>query len=164
MANLARWDPFQDLLAIQDEMNQLFGQATGQGGRTTGGEAGTGTRAWAPALDIAERNDAYVVTVEVPGIKPEQLDITLENGALTISGERRFETEIKEEQYHRIERRYGAFRRSITLPDRVKADAVEASFEDGLLQVVVPKAEEAKPKRIGVRAGRPSVEGTSSTG
>jgi HSP20 family protein len=162
MANLARWDPFQDLLAIQDEMNQLFGQATGQGGRTTGGEAGT--RAWAPALDIAERNDAYVVTVEVPGIKPEQLDITLENGALTISGERRFETEIKEEQYHRIERRYGAFRRSITLPDRVKADAVEASFEDGLLQVVVPKAEEAKPKRIEVRAGRPSVEGTSSTG
>jgi HSP20 family protein len=162
MANLARWDPFQDLLAIQDEMNQLFGQATGQGGRTTGGEAGT--RAWAPALDIAERNDAYVVTVEVPGIKPEQLDITIENGALTISGERRFETETKEEQYHRIERRYGAFRRSITLPDRVKADAVEASFEDGLLQVVVPKAEEAKPKRIEVRAGRPSVEGTSSTG
>jgi HSP20 family protein len=162
MANLARWDPFQDLLAIQDEMNQLFGQAMGQGGRATGNEAGT--RAWAPALDIAERNDAYVVTVEVPGVKPEQLDITLENGALTISGERRFETETKEEQFHRIERRYGAFRRSVTLPDRVKADAVEASFEDGLLQVVVPKAEEAKPKRIEVRAGRPSVEGTSSTG
>ena len=162
MANLARWDPFQDLLAIQDEMNQLFGQATGQGGRTTGGEAGT--RAWAPALDIAERNDAYVVTVEVPGIKPEQLDITLENGALTISGERRFETETKEQQFHRIERRYGAFRRSITLPNRVKADAIDASFEDGVLRVVVPKAEEAKPKRIEVRASRPSVEGNSSTG
>jgi HSP20 family protein len=163
MANLARWDPFQDLLAIQDEMNQLFGQAMGQGGRAaSGGEAGA--RAWAPALDIAERNDAYVVTVEVPGIKPEELDITIENGALTISGERRFETESKEQQFHRIERRYGAFRRSITLPNRVKADAVEASFEDGLLQVVVPKAEEAKPKRIEVRAGRPSVEGTSSTG
>jgi len=163
MANLARWDPFQDLLAIQDEMNQLFGQAMGQGGRAaSGGEAGA--RAWAPALDIAERNDAYVVTVEVPGIKPEELDITIENGALTISGERRFETESKEQQFHRIERRYGAFRRSITLPNRVKADAVEASFEDGLLQVVVPKAEEAKPKRIEVRAGHPSVEGTSSTG
>jgi HSP20 family protein len=161
MANLARWDPFQDLLAIQDEMNQLFGQATGQAGRGTGEVA---SRAWAPALDIAERNDAYVVTVEVPGIKPEQLDITLENGALTISGERRFESETKDKQFHRIERRYGAFRRSISLPDRVKADAVEASFQDGLLQVVVPKAEEAKPKRIEVRAGRPSVEGTSSTG
>jgi HSP20 family protein len=163
MANLARWDPFQDLLSIQDEMNQLFGQAMGQGGRAaTRGEVGT--RAWAPALDIAERNDAYVVTVEVPGIEPEQLDITLENGALTISGERRFESETSEQQYHRIERRYGAFRRSITLPDRVKADAIEASFEDGLLQVVVPKAEEAKPKRIEVRASRPSVEGNSSTG
>jgi HSP20 family protein len=162
MANLARWDPFQDLLAIQDEMNQLFGQVMGQGGRAKAGEAGT--RAWAPALDIAERNDAYVVTVEVPGIKPEELNITLENGVLTISGERRFEAETKEQQFHRIERRYGAFRRSVTLPDRVKADAVEASFEDGLLQVVVPKAEEAKPKRIEIRAGRPSVEGTSSTG
>jgi HSP20 family protein len=160
MANLARWDPFQDLLAIQDEMNQLFGQVMGQGSRAK--EAGA--RAWAPALDIAERNDAYVVTVEVPGVKPEELNITLENGVLTISGERRFETETKEEQFHRIERRYGAFRRSVTLPDRVTADAVEASFEDGLLQVVVPKAEEAKPKRIEIRAGRPSVEGTSSTG
>jgi HSP20 family protein len=163
MANISRWDPFQDLLSIQDEMNQLFGQALGQGGRAaTGGEAGA--RAWAPALDIAERNDAYVVTVEVPGIKPEELEITVENGALTISGERRFETETKEQQFHRIERRYGAFRRSITLPNRVKADAIDASFEDGLLRVVVPKAEEAKPKRIEVRAGRPSVQGTSSTG
>ena len=165
MANLARWDPFQDLLAIQDEMNQLFGQATGQGGRTTGGEAGT--RAWAPALDIAERNDAYVVTVEVPGIKPEQLDITLENGALTISGERRFETETKEEQYHRIERRYGAFRRSITLPAHVLAEGIQASSEDGVLQILVPKAEEAKAKRIQVRPGRTesaaaTTEGTSS--
>jgi HSP20 family protein len=163
MANISRWDPFQDLLAIQDEMNHLFGQAIGQGGRAaTGGEAGA--RAWAPALDIAERNDAFVVTVEVPGIKPEELNITVENGALTISGERRFESETKEQQYHRIERRYGAFRRSITLPNRVKADAIAASFEDGLLRVVVPKAEEAKPKRIEVRAGRPSVQGTSSTG
>src|SRR5512132_1394025 len=133
MANLSRWDPFQDLLAVQDEMNQVFGRALGRSERSADE---TATRAWAPALDIAERNDAYVVTVEVPG--------------------------VKEEQYHRIERRYGAFRRSITLPARVKADAIEASFADGLLQVVVPKAEEAKPKRIEVRP-RESVEGTSST-
>jgi HSP20 family protein len=159
MANLARWDPFQDLLAIQDEMNQVFGRALGRGDRPSGERQ---ARAWAPALDIAERNDAYVVTVEVPGIKPEQLEITVEDGVLTISGERRFEAETKEEQYHRVERSYGAFRRSITLPARVKADAIDASFEDGLLQVVVPKAEEAKPKRIEVRA-RPAVEGTSST-
>jgi HSP20 family protein len=157
MANLSRWDPFRDLLAIQDEMNQVFGRALG---RTEPGE--TQVRAWAPALDIAERNDAYVVNVEVPGIKPEQLEITLEDGVLTISGERRFEEETKEAQYHRVERSYGAFRRSITLPTRVMADAIDASFEDGVLQVVVPKAEEAKPKRIEVRA-RQAVDGTSST-
>jgi HSP20 family protein len=159
MANLARWDPFQDLLAIQDEMNQVFGRALGRGDRAAGERA---TRAWAPALDIAERTDAYVVTVEVPGIEPEQLEITLEDGVLTISGERRFEAETKEQQYHRVERSYGAFRRSITLPARVKADAIDASFEDGLLQVVVPKAEEAKPRRIEVRS-RQAVNGTSSS-
>ena len=159
MANLARWDPFQDLLAIQDEMNQVFGRALGRGDRAAGERA---TRAWAPALDIAERTDAYVVTVEVPGIEPEQLEITLEDGVLTISGERRFEAETKEQQYHRVERSYSAFRRSITLPARVKADAIDASFEDGLLQVVVPKAEEAKPRRIEVRS-RQAVNGTSSS-
>jgi HSP20 family protein len=158
MANLSRWDPFRDLLAIQDEMNQVFGRALGRGER---GETASAL-AWAPALDIAERNDAYVVTVEVPGVKPEQLEITLEDGVLTISGERRFEEETKEAQYHRVERSYGAFRRSITLPTRVMSDAIDASFEDGLLTVVVPKAEEAKPKRIEVRS-RQSVEGISST-
>jgi HSP20 family protein len=152
--SVSRWDPFQDLLAIQDEMNQVFGRARqGQGGRV-----------WAPALDISERKDAYVVTVEVPGVKPEDLDITLEDGLLTIQGERQFTQESTEQQYHRVERRYGSFRRSITLPSQVQADAIEASFEDGVLEVVVPKAEEAKPKKISVRAGggRQQVEGTST--
>jgi HSP20 family protein len=119
---------------------------------------------WAPALDISERKDAYVVTVEVPGVKAEDLDITLEDGLLTIQGERQFTSESSEQQYHRVERRYGSFRRSITLPSQVKADAIEASFEDGVLEVVVPKAEEAKPKKISVRAGggRQQVEGTST--
>jgi HSP20 family protein len=119
---------------------------------------------WAPALDISERKDAYVVTVEVPGVKAEDLDITLEDGLLTIQGERQFTSESSEQQYHRVERRYGSFRRSITLPSQVRADAIEASFEDGVLEVVVPKAEEAKPKKISVRAGgsRQRVEGTSA--
>ena len=152
--SVSRWDPFQDLLAIQDEMNQVFGRARqGQGGRV-----------WAPALDISERNDAYVVTVEVPGVKADDLDITLEDGLLTIQGERQFTSESSEQQYHRVERRYGSFRRSITLPSQVQADAIEASFENGVLEVVVPKAEEAKPKKISVRAGgsRQQVEGTSA--
>jgi HSP20 family protein len=159
---VSRWDPFQDLLAIQDEMNQLFGRAVGQ--RPGGGAQGqAGERVWAPALDISERKDAYVVTVEVPGIKAEDLDITLEDGLLTIQGERRFSQETSERQFHRVERRYGSFRRSITLPSQVQADKIEASFEDGVLEVTVPKAEEAKPKKISVRSGGGRrVEGSST--
>jgi HSP20 family protein len=153
--SVSRWDPFQDLLAIQDEMNQLFGRAAGQASRRT----------WAPALDISERKDAYVVTVEVPGVKADDLDITLEDGLLTIQGERHFTQESTEQQFHRVERRYGSFRRSITLPSQVQADAIEASFEDGVLEVIVPKAEEARPKKITVRpgAGRQEVQGTSTS-
>jgi HSP20 family protein len=153
--SMTRWDPFQDLLSIQDEMNQLFGRVFGQQ---------AGQRAWAPALDIAERPDAYLVAVEVPGVKPEDLDITLEGGVLTVEGERRFQDESTDRQWHRVERRYGAFRRSITLPSQVKADAIEASFQDGLLRVLVPKAEAAMPKRIEVRAGggHKQVEGRST--
>ena len=112
------------------------------------------TTAWAPALDISERKDAYLVTVELPGLKPEDLDITMEDGLLTIQGERHFAHDSSEQQFHRVERRYGAFRRSITLPAHVMAEGIQASFEDGVLQILVPKAEEAKPKRIQVRPGR----------
>jgi len=150
--SVSRWDPFQDLLAIQDEMNQVFGRARqGQGGRV-----------WAPALDISERKDAYVVTVEVPGINPDDLDITLEDGLLTIQGERQFTQESSEQQFHRVERRYGAFRRSITLPAHVMAEGIEATADNGVLQILVPKAEEAKPKRIQVRPGRVEVTAASS--
>jgi HSP20 family protein len=159
--SVSRWDPFQDLLAIQDEMNQLFGRAVGQGPGRSQGQSGE--RMWAPALDISERKDAYVVTVEVPGIKAEDLDITLEDGLLTIQGERRFTQETTEQQFHRVERRYGSFRRSITLPTQVQAEQIEASFEDGVLEVIVPKAEEAKPKKISVRSGGGrQVEGSST--
>jgi HSP20 family protein len=150
--SVSRWDPFQDLLAIQDEMNQVFGRARqGQGGRV-----------WAPALDISERKDAYVVTVEVPGVKADDLDITLEDGLLTIQGERQFAHDSSEQQFHRVERRYGAFRRSITLPAHVMADGIQASADNGVLQILVPKMEEATPKRIQVRTGRATIPAASS--
>jgi HSP20 family protein len=161
---VSRWDPFQDLLSIQDEMNQLFTRAFGR--ERPGQSEPVQHRLWAPALDISERKDAYVVTVEVPGVKPEELDITLEDGLLTIQGERRFTQESTDQQFHRVERRYGSFRRSITLPSQVQADHIEASFDNGVLEVVVPKAEEAKPKKITVRpgaTGRQQVEGTSTS-
>jgi HSP20 family protein len=166
MTTMMRWDPFQDLRSAQDEMAQM-GQmspmlAHALGLHTQQGSA-TAT-AWAPALDISERKDAYLVTVELPGLKSEDLDITMEDGLLTIQGERQFTHDSSEEQFHRVERRYGAFRRSITLPAHVTAEGIEASFEDGVLQILVPKAEEAKPKRIQVRPGRMEVTAASSEG
>jgi len=161
MTTMMRWDPFQDLRSAQDEMAQMnptFAHALGL--HTQQGNARS--TAWAPALDISERKDAYLVTVELPGLKPEDLDITMEDGLLTIQGERQFTQESSEQQFHRVERRYGAFRRSITLPAHVMAGGIQASFEDGVLQILVPKAEEAKPKRIQVRPGR--MEVTAATG
>ena len=155
MTTMMRWDPFQDLRSAQDEMAQMSPMlAHALGLHTQQGNAGTTTTAWAPALDISERKDAYLVTVELPGMKAEDLDITMEDGLLTIQGERHFAHDSSEQQFHRVERRYGAFRRSITLPAHVMAEGIEASFEDGVLLILVPKAEEATPKRIQVRPGR----------
>ena len=152
-----QWYPFQDLRSTQeeraqDQMDSLFAHALGRHGQWQSA-TGASTPAWAPALDIAERKDAYLVTVELPGVKLDDLEITLEDGLLTIQGERHFANDSSEEQYHRVERRYGAFRRAITLPAHVMADEVNASIEDGVLRILVPKAEEAKPKRIQVNPG-----------
>ena len=128
MTTMTRWDPFQDLRSAQDEMAQMSPMlAHALGLHTQQGTARTMATAWAPALDISERKDAYLVTVELPGLKPEDLDITMEDGLLTIQGERQFTSESSEQQYHRVERRYGAFRRSITLPAHVTADGIQAS-------------------------------------
>jgi HSP20 family protein len=167
MATMTRWDPFQDLRSAQDEMAQMspmLAHALGLHGQQQGSGRAT-TTAWAPALDISERKDAYLVTVELPGVELDDVQITMEGSLLTIQGERHVAHDSSEQQYHRVERRYGAFRRSITLPAHVMADAVEASFEDGVLQIVVPKMEEAKPKRIQVRPGgeREAIEATPRT-
>jgi HSP20 family protein len=152
-----QWYPFEDLRSTQDERTQdqidrLFAHALGLHGQWQSA-TGASTPAWAPALDIAERKDAYLVTVELPGVKLDDLEITLEDGLLTIQGERHFTDDASDQNFHRVERRYGTFRRSITLPAHVMADEVEASIEDGVLRILVPKAEEAKPKRIQVNPG-----------
>jgi HSP20 family protein len=164
MTTMMRWDPFQDLRSAQDEMAQMspmLAHALGLHAQQQG-NGRAATTAWAPALDISERKDAYLVTVELPGLKPEDLDITMEDGLLTIQGERQFIAESSEQQFHRVERRYGAFRRAITLPAHVMAEGIQASFEDGVLQIMVPKAEEAKPKHIQVRPGRTEVTAATS--
>jgi HSP20 family protein len=165
MATRTRWDPFQDLRDAQEEMaqmtqmSQMLARALGLQGQQQG--SGTAT-AWAPALDISERKDAYLVTVELPGVEAEDLEITLEDGLLTIQGERHFAHDSSEQQFHRVERRYGAFRRSITLPAQVRAEQIEASFDNGVLQILVPKMEEATPKRIQIRPGRAEIPAASS--
>jgi HSP20 family protein len=170
MTTMMRWDPFQDLRDAQEEMaqvsqmsqmSQMLARALGLHGQPQGSGRATAA-AWAPALDISERKDAYLVTVELPGVELDDLEITMEDGLLTIQGERQFTSESSEQQYHRVERRYGAFRRSITLPAQVQAEQIQASFDNGVLQIVVPKMEEAKPKRIQVRPGRAEILAASS--
>jgi HSP20 family protein len=146
------WDLFEDLRAAQDEMLRATrGQAGRPGQQFT---SGTTSAVWAPAADISERKDAYLVSVELPGVKADDLEITFEDGLLTIQGERRFAHDSAEEKMHRTERYYGAFRRSITLPSHVEADKIEASTQDGVLQILVPKAPDIQAKRIQVRAGQ----------
>jgi len=154
MTVMTGWDLFEDLRDAQDEMlrmNRMRAQRLGQ--LSPQYDPGMSAQAWAPAVDISERKDAYLVTADLPGVGIDDLEITFQDGVLTIQGKRHVAQDSSEERVHRAERRHGAFRRSITLPAHVKADAIEASTEDGVLQIMVPKAEEVHAKRIQVRVG-----------
>ena len=150
MTPMTSWDLFEDLRAAQDEMLR----ATRGRGWRPGQQYDSAGAIWAPAVDISERKDAYLVTAELPGVNAGDVEITFEDGLLTIQGERRFAHDSAEEKMHRTERSYGAFRRSITLPSHVEADKIEATAQDGVLQIMVPKAPEVQAKRIQVRAGQ----------
>jgi HSP20 family protein len=114
-------------------------------------EDAVSTRRWMPAVDIKETAEALTFSAELPGLTKEDVQITLENNILTIAGERKFEKDVKEENYHRLERSYGSFARSFTVPGNVSFDRVDASFANGVLHVVLPKAEEAKPRKIEIK-------------
>jgi len=149
MTVMASWDLFEDLRAAQDEMQRM---SPARGLRPWQHEGAVGTSTWAPPVEIRERKDAYVVVAELPGVSANDVEITFEDGLLTIQGERHLADGTDGEKVHRAERRYGAFRRSITLPSHVQADKIEASSQDGVLQVLVPKAKEVRAKRIHVTA------------
>lgn len=146
MANLTRHEPFRDL-GLQSEVERLFNNMIGTGGRLPA-TAG----AFAPALDVEESEDGFTLVIELPGVSPEDVDITLEENVLTVSGERNFYAGKEADGFRRVERSFGRFHRAVRLPDRVAGDRVEADYRDGLLTITVPKAEEAKPRRIEVRA------------
>jgi HSP20 family protein len=143
---ITRWDPFRDVLALQNRMNSLFQDFNRQ---ADGGET-MSTAAFVPPVDIYEDEHKIVLKLEVPGVKENELDIQLENNVLTVRGERKFEKEEKEENFHRVERRYGSFYRSFTIPNTVNSENVKASYDAGVLRIELEKRAEAKPKQIKV--------------
>jgi HSP20 family protein len=152
MTVMTSWDVFEDLRAAQDEMMSTSRERAMRHGMQFGQQHGTGT--WAPAVEICERTDAYVVCADLPGVSAAEVEITFGDGLLTIQGERLPNRDTTEEKVLRSEYCYGAFRRSITLPSHVQGEKIEASAHDGMLQIVVPKAKDVQAKRITVRAGQ----------
>jgi HSP20 family protein len=137
-----------DILSIQREINKMF-DGFFRGGSYDDGSLFPAT--WSPAVDVAEHDDEYTVKVELPGVNKDDVKITVKENVLTIQGEKKQEKEIKDSEYRRIERSYGSFQRSFTLPSSLKADKIDASFKDGVLQITVPKTEEVKVKQIEVK-------------
>jgi HSP20 family protein len=153
---LVRWDPFRELTALQTEVNRLFS-------RVGGGDVAE-RQSWTPSIDVIETDDNIKLKAELAGMDPKDISIEVQDNVLTVSGERRFQEEVKEDKYYRIERRYGSFSRSLALPQTVQEDAIEAKYENGVLEVIVPKAEIAKPKKISVAIGEHKPETVEAAG
>jgi HSP20 family protein len=143
---LSRWSPFKDLVNMQREMSRLFDSLFAD--FETDGNYLT---SWSPRVDVLENNDAYLIKAELPGVNKNDVKIILRENVLTIKGEKKQEKEEKDHNFHRIERSYGSFERSFTLPSGVKNDKIDASYKDGVLTITLPKVEEAKPKEIEVK-------------
>lgn len=152
---LIRWEPAAELNSIQSEMNRLFTSLFDSPTRPSTGET---ARRWIPAMDLIESEDHYVLHADLPGVTEQDIDIELEAGVLKISGERRSTAGREQGGYRRIERSYGSFSRSLTLPDGINADAVQASFDNGVLEVRIPKPEQAKPRRVTISVGSGAAE------
>jgi HSP20 family protein len=158
---VVRWEPLRELSSLQNEMNRLFNTAFDA--PAPAGNSGA-MRRWVPAMDLVETDDSFILRADLPGMTQEDVKIELEDNVLTVSGERKSQHETKQEGYHRVERAFGSFSRSLTLPKGVDADAVTAKFDNGVLEISVPKPEERKPRRIAIAVGdQPAViEGSES--
>ena len=150
---LVRWQPFHNLVSIQDRMNRIFDDAF-RGHRADSEDDWALGGNWAPAVDIFENDGNIVLKAELPGVDPKDVDIRVENNVLSLRGERKFENETKREDYHRVERAYGSFSRSFTLPNAVDTEKIKADYKDGVLNVTLPQKEEAKPKQISISVGK----------
>ncbi len=150
MNALTRWDPFKELDELQNRLAMVFGRAPV---RKDGKEEAMTVAEWAPLVDIVEEDKEYLIKAELPEVKKEDVKVTVQDEVLTVTGERKFEKEEKGRKYHRIERAYGSFTRSFTLPEDADAEKVAAEFKDGVLKVHLPKSEKAKPKSVEVKIG-----------
>lgn len=158
---ITRYDPFRDLRNLQEEVNRLF---TGNAGRTFDDE-GIARGSWSPSVDIYENKEQIVLEAELPGMNREDFDLTVENNVITLRGERRFEKKEDTDNYHRVERAYGSFTRSFTLPNTVSGEGASADYRNGVLRVTLPKREETKARRIEVKGegGTMTIEATDKT-
>ncbi len=148
MTVITRWEPFREFSTLQDRLNRLFQQSVSEGR-----EESLTTSSFAPAVDVYEDDHQVTLKIEVPGIDDKDIDVRLENNTLTVHGERKLEKEEKEENYRRVERQYGSFTRSFTLPQTVDSEGVSAQYDKGVLKIKLAKKAEAKPKQIKISVG-----------
>lgn len=144
---IVRWDPFRDLVSMQERLNHLLAGAQARWSEDEG------YGAWIPPVDIFERGDMLVISVELPGVGSSDIDVRVENGVLTLQGQRRRSEEVDDKNAYRLERIFGTFSRSFTLPTTVDPTKINARYKDGVLEVQLPKAEEAKPKKVQIQVG-----------
>jgi HSP20 family protein len=149
MTTLTRWNPFRELDTLQNRLNTFLGRPLWR----TNGEETFETTEWAPLVDVTEDEREYLIKAELPEVKKEDVKVTVENGTLHITGERKFEKEEKTKKYHRIERAYGTFERNFLLPEGTTGEGVTADYKDGVLKVHLPKKAEPKPKPVEVKVG-----------
>ncbi len=142
--NIVRWDPFRDLVTLREKMNRVFEEAF----TSRGEEKDLMGSTWSPSVDIYEAENELVLTAELPGVDENDIEIKIEDNTLTLHGDRKFEKETKEENYHRIERSYGSFYRSFTLPRNIDQENIKAERENGILKISLPKKPELKPKKV----------------
>src|SRR5579859_7637781 len=159
MTVLARWEPFREFATLQDRINRVFRESY-----TGGQDESLTTSTFAPAVDVYEDEHKVTLKIEVPGIDEKDIDVRVENSTLTVHGERKIEKEEKEENYRRVERQYGSFTRTFTLPPTVDTENVSANYDKGVLKITLPKKAEAKPKQIKVSVGSGSEKTLESKG
>lgn len=149
MSSITRWDPFRELDELQNRISTLFGRAPVR--KEGDKQEALRVAEWAPLVDITEDDKEYTIKAELPDVKKDEIKISVQNDVLSITGERKYEKEEKNKKYHRVERAYGSFSRSFTVPEDADGDRVSAEFKDGLLQVHLPKSEKVKPKTVEVK-------------